>query len=157
MSKKKKIIILSVMFVLLVVTGYLNIALNSNNSVPTSSNNVVTGNFFTTYRTDRQSTRDQEISYYDAIIASATSSTDAKANAEAKKQELVARMEMELVTEGLIKAKGFDDVVVTNSNGCVNVIVKSAELQSAEVAQIVSIVQEQANVGIDNIKIIPVE
>ena len=145
------------MFVLLVVTGYLNIALNSNNSVPTSGNNVVTGNFFTTYRTDRQSTRDQEISYYDAIIASATSSTDAKANAEAKKQELVARMEMELVTEGLIKAKGFDDVVVTNSNGCVNVIVKSAELQSAEVAQIVSIVQEQANVGIDNIKIIPVE
>lgn len=157
MSKKKKIIILSVMFVLLVVTGYLNIALNKSGTTLTSGENVITGNFFTTYRTDRQSTRDQEISYYDAIIASATSSSEAKANAEAKKQELVNNMEMELVTEGLIKAKGFEDVVVTNSNGCVNVIVKSAELQTSEVAQIVSIVQEQANVGIDNIKIIPVE
>ena len=157
MSKKKKIVILSVMFVLLVVTGYLNIALNKTNVTTTSSENVVTGNFFVTYRTDRQSTREQEIAYYDAIISSASSSTEAKANAEAKKEELVYNMEMELVTEGLIKARGFDDVVVTSASGCVNVIVKTATLSSNEVAQIVSIVQEQANVGLDNIKIIPVD
>lgn len=156
MSKKKKIIILATMFVLLVVTGYLNIVLNGNATTTTNSENVVTGNFFTTYRSDRQSTRDQEIAYYDAIIASATSSADAKSTAEEKKQALVATMEMELVTEGLIKAKGFEDVIVTNSNSCINVIVKSAELTSAEVAQIVSIVQEQSNIGLENIKIIPV-
>ena len=157
MSKKKKIIILATMFVLLVVTGYLNIALNGGATTTASSQNVVTGNFFVTYRTDRQSTRDQEIAYYDAIIASATSSQDAKQTAEQKKAELVSTMEMELVTEGLIKAKGFEDVIVTNSNSCVNVIVKSAELKSNEVAQIVSIVQSQANVALENIKIIPVE
>lgn len=157
MSKRKKIVILSVMFVLLIVTGYLNIALNKTNVTTTTSENVVTGNFFVTYRTDRQSTRDQEIAYYDAIIASASSSPEAKANAETKKQELVYNMEMELVTEGLIKAKGFDDVIVTSASGCVNVIVKSAKLTSNEVAQIVSIVQEQSSVGLDNIKIIPVE
>ena len=66
-------------------------------------------------------------------------------------------MEMELVTEGLIKAKGFDDVIVTSSSSCINVIVKSANLTSGEVAQIVSIVQEQSNASLDNIKIIPVE
>ena len=157
MSKKRKIIILATMFVLLVVTGYLNIALNGSNATIANSDNVVTGNFFTTYRTDRQSTRDQEIAYYDAIIASATSSAEAKANAEQKKQNLVNAMEMELVTEGLIKARGFEDVIVTNSNSCINVIVKSAELSSSEVAQIVSIVQEQSNIGLENIKIIPVE
>ena len=157
MSKKKKIIILATMFVLLVVTGYLNIALNGGTTTTASSQNVVTGNFFVTYRTDRQSTRDQEIAYYDAIIASVTSSQDAKQTAEQKKAELVSTMEMELVTEGLIKAKGFEDVIVTNSNSCVNVIVKSAELKSNEVAQIVSIVQSQANVALENIKIIPVE
>ena len=157
MSKRKKIVILSVMFVLLVVTGYLNIALNKTNVTTTTSENVVTGNFFVTYRTDRQSTRDQEIAYYDAIISSASSSAEAKANAETKKQELIYNMEMELVTEGLIKARGFDDVVVTSASGCVNVIVKSAQLTSSEVAQIVSIVQEQSNVGLDNIKIIPVD
>ena len=157
MSKKKKIVILATMFVLLVVTGYLNIVLNGGATTTTNSENVVTGNFFTTYRSDRQSTRDQEMAYYDAIIASATTSTDARATAELKKQELVATMEMELVTEGLIKARGFEDVIVTNSNSCVNVIVKSAELKSSEVAQIVSIVQEQSNIGLENIKIIPVE
>lgn len=157
MSKKKKIIILATMFVLLVVTGYLNIVLNGNSTTTTNTQNVVTGNFFTTYRNDRQSTRDQEIAYYDAIIASPTSSSDAKATAELKKQALVSTMEMELVTEGLIRARGFEDVVVTNSNSCINVIVKSANLTSSEVAQIVSIVQEQSNIGLDNIKIIPVE
>ena len=48
MSKRKKIIILSVMFVLLVVTGYLNITLNKTATIPTSSENVITGNFFVT-------------------------------------------------------------------------------------------------------------
>ena len=157
MSKRKKIIILSVMFVLLVVTGYLNIALNKASTTTVSNENVLTGNFFVTYRTDRQSTREQEIAYYDAIIASANSSSEAKANAEAKKQDLINNMEMELVTEGLIKAKGFDDVIVTSASGCVNVIVKSLALTSSEVAQIVSIVQEQSSASIDNIKIIPVE
>ena len=157
MSKKKKIIILATMFVLLVATGYLNIVLNSGTTTTTNSENVVTGNFFTTYRLDRQSTRDEEMAYYDAIIASATASVEAKANAEAKKQELVNNMEMELVTEGLIRARGFEDVIVTNSNSAINVIVKSAELTSSEVAQIVSIVKEQCNASLENIKIIPVE
>jgi stage III sporulation protein AH len=157
MSKKKKIIILATMFVLLVVTGYLNIVLNGSTTLQTSSENVVTGNFFTTYRTDRQSTRDEEMAYYDAIISSATTSSEAKASAEAKKAELVEKMDLELVTEGLIKAKGFEDVIVTSSSSCINVVVKSGELTSAEVAQIVAIVKEQANVELDNIKIIPVE
>ena len=157
MSKKKKIIILSAMLVLLVVTGYLNIVLNNNTTTPASSENVIAGNFFATYRTDRQSTRDTEIAYYDAIIASDMSSAEAKMTAEEKRTNLIATMEMELVTEGLIKSQGFEDVVVTNSNSTINVIVKSAELTSTEVAKIVSIVQEQSNVGLENIKIIPVE
>ena len=97
------------------------------------------------------------MAYYDAIIASASSSAEAKANAEAKKEQLVNNMEMELVTEGLIRAKGFEDVIVTSSNSSINVIVKSAELTSSEVAQIVSIVKEQCNASLENIKIIPVE
>ena len=36
-SKKKKIIILTIMVALLVVTGYLNIALNNNVTQPTST------------------------------------------------------------------------------------------------------------------------
>lgn len=157
MSKKKKIIILSVMMLLLVVTGVLNIVLNNNMTEQTASTTVNSGNFFVTYRTDRQTTRDQEMLYYDAIITSETSSVDAINLAESKKLSLIESMETELVTEGLIKAQGFEDCIVTSSASSVNVIVKSGELTSSEVAKIVTIVKDQTGAKIDNIKIIPVE
>ncbi len=155
LTKKKKIIILSVMAVLLVVTGYLNIALNRG--VVETGGNVTTANFFSTYRSDRESVRSEEIKYYDAIIASAESSAEAKASAETKKADLIKAMETELVTEGLIKAKGFEDVIVTSATSNVKVVVKSAELTKSQVAQIVDIVKEQTGLAIDYIKIIPVE
>lgn len=157
LSKKKKIIILSVMAVLLVVSGYLNIALNNSVEDVSTNNNTTQASFFSTYRTDRINTRNQEILYLDAIINSDTSTEEAKETAESKKVALVQTMELELVIEGLIKAKGFEDVVVTNTTSNVNVIVKSPELTAGEVRQIVSIIQEQTGKSIDNIKIIPVE
>lgn len=157
LSKKKKIIILCVMAVLLVVTGYLNIALN-NNAIQTSTNNVTSQSFFASYRTDRESTRSQEMDYYKAIVASESSSEEAKKNAEASMQTLIARMETEQAVEGLIKAKGFEDIIVTSTATNVNVIVNTAEnLETSQVAQIVSIVQEQMGTSLDNICIIPVE
>ena len=158
MSKKKKIIILSVMVALLLVTGYVNVALNSslsNNITQTSSN--VSANFYTTYRTEREATRAQEIQFYDSIIASATSSAEAKTEAELNKMNLIATMEKELVTEGIIRGKGFTDAIVTSSSSNVNVFVQSAELTSNEVAQITTVVTEQLGVEIDNIVIIPAE
>ena len=156
-SKKKKIIILSVMIALLLVTGYVNVALNSSlsSSSTTTNSTAVSANFYTTYRTERETTRTQEIQFYDSIIASATSSSDAKKEAEENKMALISLMEKELVTEGIIRGKGFEDAIVTSSNTNVNVFVKSAELTSAEVAQISLVVTEQLGVEIDRIVIIP--
>ena len=156
MKKRTKIIIIAAMVLLLGVTGYLNVVLN--NSV--SDNNdgtVTTSSYFQTYRADRESTRDQEMLYYDAIIASESSTAEAIATAESAKLALIEQMEQELVVEGLIKAKGFEDCVVTISDENVNAVVSSAEqLTATEVAQIVEIIQSQLNTSIENIKIIPV-
>lgn len=156
MKKRTKIIIIAAMVLLLGVTGYLNVVLN--NSV--SDNNdgaVTTSSYFQTYRADRESTRDQEMLYYDAIIASESSTAEAIATAESAKLALIEQMEQELVVEGLIKAKGFEDCVVTISDENVNAVVSSAEqLTTTEVAQIVEIIQSQLNTSIENIKIIPV-
>jgi len=156
-SKKKKIIILSVMVALLLVTGYVNVALNSSLSSSTTQTNstAVNANFYTTYRNERESTRTQEIQFYDSIIASATSSEDAKQEAELNKMALISLMEKELVTEGIIRGKGFEDAIVTSSESNVNVFVKCAELTSAEVAQISSVVTKQLNVELDKVIIIP--
>lgn len=155
LSKRKKFLVLSVMLVLLVVTGYLNVTLN--NGIIEAGAGANTGNFFATYRMDRQDTRNQEIMYYEAIIASENSSAEAITLAETKKAALISAMELELVTEGLIKAKGFEDCLVTSTTGSVNVIVKCPNLEDTQVAQIVEVVQEQTGVTIDNITIIPVE
>lgn len=158
LSKKKRILILGGFVVLLAVTGILNIVINNNVAKNVSAGyEAVNANFFTTYRADRQDTRSQEIVYLDAIITSANSSAEAKNSAESKKQELVAQMESELMLEGLIKAKGFADAIVSTSSSNINVIVKSAELMDSEVAQIVEIIQSQTNYNLENIKIIPVE
>lgn len=158
LKKRTKIIILVAMVALLGVTGYLNVALN-NSTQQTGANVITTANYFTTYRQDRQATRDQELLYYDAIISNESSSDEAVKDAETKKLAIVAQMESELVMEGLIKAKGFEDCIVTNVDPNVKIVVKCADatLTSSEVAQIVSIVKDQTKVGIDNIQITPVE
>ena len=156
MKKRTKIIIITAMVLLLGVTGYLNIMLNKNIE-PSEDTTTTTSSYFTAYRTDRESTRDQEMLYYDAIIGNETSTEEAKKTAESARLSLVAQMEKELVVEGLIKAKGFEDAIVTISDANVNAIVKSRELNSTEVAQIVNIIQTQLGTDIENIKIIPVE
>ncbi len=158
MSKKKKIIIISAMIALLLITGYVNVALNSTISNGGSTTTSTTSaNFYTTYRNEREATRTQEIQFYDSIIASASSSDEAKQEAEENKLALISQMEKELVTEGIIRGKGFTDAIVTMSSSNVNVFVQSAELEKAEVAQITSIVTEQLGVEIDKIIIIPSE
>ena len=147
------------MVALLLVTGYVNVALNSSLSSKVTETNAstTTANFYVTYRNEREATRTQEIQFYDSIIASATSSEEAKDEAEANKIALISQMEKELVTEGIIRGKGFEDAIVTTSSSNVNVFVKSSELNSVEVAQITSIVTEQLKVEIDKIIIIPSE
>ncbi len=155
MKKRTKIIVIAVMVLLLGVTGYLNVMLNK--SVSKDNTTTTTSSYFSTYRTTRESTRDQEMLYYDAIIASETSSEEVVKNAEKSKLALISQMEKELVVEGLIKAKGFEDCIVSISSPNVNAVVKAKELKSNEVAQIVSVIQSQLSTSIENIKIIPVE
>jgi len=162
MSKKKKFFIITGFCLLLLVTGTVNILVNnslvSENVVDTTVNsNTTVGNFFTNYRTNRTDTRNEELLYLEAIISSEASSAEAKSNAEAEKIKIVTAMESELTIEGLIKAKGFEDVIISDLNNSITVMVKSAELTKSEVAQIVDVVKLQTNYSIDNIKIIPVE
>ncbi len=162
LSKKKKIFILCGMLALLVVTGVLNIVLNgksisaSGNGSGNGGNNQNNASFFATYRTDRDATREQTILYLDSLI---TSSDDSQAieNARQAKLELTKSMETELVLEGLIKALGFDDVVVATSTESVNVIVKANELGEEDVTKITEIVSTETGRKNFDIRIISVE
>ncbi|MDD4110136.1 MAG: SpoIIIAH-like family protein [Clostridia bacterium] len=154
-SKKKKIIILSVMVALLVVTGYLNIALNDNlQTVPTNTN---VASFYDTYRDEREDSRGTAILYYDSIISDSTSSAEAKALAETSRQKLIAALEQELLIEGLIKGAGFEDAVLSTTSDMIMVVIKASaeDLTDAQVATIATIVTEQTGKPLTSIRIIP--
>lgn len=155
MSKKKKVVILTVMIALLLVTGFVNVALNNNLAVQTSTS--TTESFYTMFRTNRETTRVKEIQFYESILTSVTATTEAKEEAEASKLTLIKQMEDELVVEGIIRGKGFNDAVIAISENYINVFVKSASLEKSEVAQITSVVMEQLGVEIDKVIIIPSE
>ena len=154
MKKRTKIIILSLMIVLLGVTGYLNIVLNNNVSPTTTT---ATTSFFASYRNDRETSRDQQMLYYDAIIDSESSSAEAKTNAENAKLEIVASMEKELDTENLVKACGFTDCVISITDPNVNVVVECASLTEDEVTVITDTVSKALEIEPRYIVIIPAE
>ena len=156
LSKKSKIFVLVGMLALLVVTGYLNVYLNNRSK----SDSLVTANsadFFTTYRNDRTTTRNQTMLYLDSIIESDLSSKEAVAEAEKNKLALTGAMEAELNLEGTIKSMGFDDVVISTGNDYCNVMVKTKELKSEQVAKILEVVTAQTGKTANYVRIIPVE
>lgn len=137
-TNKKKIIVLVSLVLLLVATGVLNYFLNAKMNPQEGELTAVT--FFVSYRQDREATRAEEILYLDSIIASDPADETTIANAQAKKLEICNAMETELVLEGLIKAKGFGDCVVTISTENVNIVVKAAEITAEQAAQILNVV-----------------
>ena len=87
-TKKKKIIILASMLLMLIVTGFLNVKLNamSEESSQSVSSEYNAASFFSTYREDRNATRNESIAYYDSIISSTSSSSEAIKSAEEKRE-----------------------------------------------------------------------
>ena len=82
----------------------------------------------------------------------------ARANAAEQKQKLVNAMETELLLETLLKAQGFDDVLVSIGTGTdnVNVIIGKSELTREDTARIYNIITTETSVTPDYVKIIAI-
>lgn len=158
MTKKRKIIVLSCMIALLAVTAVFNFVLTTKTIAPDESLEVNSANYFTQYRNERITTRNEELLQLDAIIASATADSAEMNEALSMKMELTAITEKEMLLENLIKAYGFEDavVVIGLESDNVNVIAKSPELTTDDAITIYSIISEEANIAPENVKIIPI-
>ena len=158
MSKKKKIIILSCMIALLAVTAVFNFILTTGTISPDDSAVSSSANYFSQYRTERLTTRNEELIQLDQIIQTAEVGSLEHSNALNMKIELTQMTETELLLESLIKAYGFEDVVVVigMQSDNVNVITKSAELSTDDAITIYTIIAEETSVSPENVKIIPI-
>ncbi len=151
LSKKKKVFILLGMVALLVVTGALNMFLTSGTQ-EIQPTNMQSTSLLSSYRASKLETRNSMLELYDSIIES---STDAEqiTQTNALISDLASRMETETVLEGMIMASGYEDAVVTNSDGSYTVMVKSGSLTGDDVAKILGILVKETGVSATNVKV----
>jgi len=109
--------------------------------------------YFTTAKLERNTMYSESLETYQEMYNNINATTEAKADALSKINNINNTKNAIMIAENLIIAKGFEDVVIFSNEGSVSVIVKIAELKQEEVAQIQNIVSRELNVGADIIHI----
>ncbi|MBQ7914967.1 MAG: SpoIIIAH-like family protein [Clostridia bacterium] len=158
MSKGKKIALIVSMVLVLAVAAVLNVTL-LNQETPNNNDQTVETGFFATSRLDRQTTRNYEIAELNSIIAmEGDEYADARKSALEQKQNIVEAMEVEMLLETLLKAQGFEDVLVTVNAAAdnISVIVDKDELTREDTVRIYNIIATEASVSPDYVKILSV-
>ncbi len=157
MTKKKKIIIMTSLVFLLALTAVLNVLLVNRNGAA-NADAVTTANYFTSYRSERTTTRSEELLQLDNVIGLYEEGSEKYDEAVALKMKIVGIMENELVLETMIKSLGFADAVVTIGKDSDNVIVfiNSEELYPDTALSIYNLLKNEAGVNPLNIAIMPV-
>lgn len=169
--QKKQAMVLGGLFCLLLLTGYLNFKFNNVNSsvVSKQADKVVSselpshdqavsassGSFFSDFRLDRERIREKELSSIESVINDENTDKNVLAKAQEQKLNISSAMEKEVTLEGLLKSKGFSDVVVTIRENSINVVVEEQEVDEKKAAQILEVVQRETGEDATNIKVLP--
>ena len=150
MSNKKKIVVMSALVLLLAVTAVFNFVL--------ANTNALAANYFTTYRTERTTTRSEELVQLDSVIALYQAGDEKYEEATKMKMDIVSAMEKELVLENMVKSLGFSDAVVSVSSDSenVNVFINSSELTYDTALSIYNMLKNETGAVAGNIIIMPV-
>lgn len=157
MSNTKKIALMSTLVLLLAVTAIFNFVLAGTRSSAATDQGSVEVNYFTSFRSERSSKRNEEFVQLDSVISAYAKDTAEYAEAVARKQELVEVMEDELVLESIIKALGFSDVgVVIGDHENINIFINSSELTAETVTKVFYAIEVEHQIRNGNIIIMPV-
>ena len=158
MSNKKKIILMSSLVLLLAVTAVFNFIFANSITAGSTDGGVSVANYFTTYRSERKTTRNEELVQLDSVIALYDVGDEKYEEATEMKMEIVAAMEKELILENMVKSLGFSDAVVSVSadSDNVNVFINSAELNYDTALSIYSMMKNETGIVSGNVIIMPV-
>lgn len=133
-------------------------------SVSTEEENVVTTNtqteakdsseeYFTSSKLERDTMYSQMLESYQKILDSKTTTDKQKEAAQVEIDKINKNKNAIMISENLIKTKGFENVVIFINDNSINVIIKKLELNKEDIAQIQSIIAREMNAGIENIHI----
>ena len=125
-------------------------------AVPSASHVYEPVDSIARFRSDRELVRKVEIEQLNALIGDESAGQDIRDRAREKLIQLTGWMEQEVTVEGVLRAEGYADPLVTVHADSVNVLVRTAALTQADAAKILSLAARETGQSGGNIKVIPV-
>ena len=127
---------------------------NKEEAETTQTNaNTTIDEYFTKSRLERNTMYSQMLESYQKILDKTTISENQKQTAQKEITRINEQQNAIMITENLIKTKGFEDLVIFINDTSINVIVKAEELKTEQIAQIQNIITRELKANIDDIHI----
>lgn len=125
-----------------------------NTTIETSSNNPeADDDYFTKSKLERETMYSQMLETYQKILENEKIPSDQKDIAENEIKNINDKKNAIMITENLLKTKGFEDAVIFINDPSVNVVLKQNNLDTKQIAQIQNIIQRELKTEIENIHI----
>jgi len=126
----------------------------NDNTVATSSNNSKDkSDYFSKSKLERDTMYSQMIESYENILNSSNSLETQKQAAQEEITKINNIKNSIMISENLIKTKGFEDVIVFVNHESISIIVDDENLDAEKVAQIQNIIEREMNAKTENIHI----
>ena len=125
-----------------------------NNTINTSNTNVnEEDNYFSDSKLQRDTMYSQSLDSYQKMLDSTTISSEQKAIAQNEITRINNEKNAIMISENLIKTKGFEDIIIFINGDSINAVIKSDKLSQEEIAQIQNILSRELKSDISNIHI----
>lgn len=125
-----------------------------NNTIDTSNTNInEEDNYFSDSKLQRDTMYSQSLDSYQKMLDSTTISSEQKAIAQNEITRINNEKNAIMISENLIKTKGFEDIVIFINGDSINAVIKSDKLSQEEIAQIQNVLSRELNSDISNIHI----
>ena len=137
------------------MSGELDNSKNPTSGDADANQSASADSYFSTVQVSRQRARDEAIEVLNAVINNANATDDVKAEAVAEIKQISLEMQYESDIESMLVSKGFEKCVAVINGDSANIVVKcNGTLTPAQLAQINSVVYENAGIEPVNITIV---
>ena len=125
-----------------------------NNTVTTNTEATESSkDYYTSSRLERENMYSEMLESYQKILDSSNTTSKQKEAAQEEIKKINDIKNAIMISENLIKTKGFEDCLVYSNDDSINVIIKKEKLSKEDTAQIQSIIAREMNAKIANIHI----
>ena len=109
--------------------------------------------YFSSSKLERDTMYSQMLEAYQKILDSTTTSDKQKSSAQEEINKINKAKNAIMISENLIKTKGFENVVIFQNDDSISVVIDKEELNKEDIAQVQSIIAREIGAKIDNIHI----